>query len=68
LIVLRRPPVPDTFAQRVRTGAKRAAGEAVIRAWETTIELGAIGPDTRRGKRFGQVNPVEVYYKDLVPD
>jgi serine acetyltransferase len=28
-------------------------GELVIRAWETAIELGAIGPDTRRGHRFG---------------
>jgi acetyltransferase-like isoleucine patch superfamily enzyme len=52
--VLRRPPVPDTLVQRWRTGAKRAAGEAVIRAWEAAIELGAIGPDTRRGKRFGR--------------
>ena len=52
--MLRRPPVPETFAQRWRTGVKRAAGEAVIRAWETAIELGAIGPDTRRGKRFGR--------------
>jgi acetyltransferase-like isoleucine patch superfamily enzyme len=52
-LVLSRPPVPDTFAQRCRTGVKRAAGEAVIRAWEAAIELGAIGPDTRRGRRFG---------------
>ena len=28
-------------------------GELVIRSWETAIELGAIGPDTRRGRRFG---------------
>ena len=35
------------------TAVKRAAGEAVIRSWELAIELGAIGPDTRRGKRFG---------------
>lgn len=53
-VVLTRPPVPDTFVQRCRTGAKRAAGEAVIRAWEAAIELGAIGPDTRRGRRFGR--------------
>ena len=25
----------------------------MIRAWESAVELGAIGPDTRRGKRFG---------------
>jgi acetyltransferase-like isoleucine patch superfamily enzyme len=58
--VLTRPPVPDTFVQRCRTGAKRAAGEAVIRAWEAAIELGAIGPDTRRGRRFGRFGPDSV--------
>jgi acetyltransferase-like isoleucine patch superfamily enzyme len=52
--VLERPPVPDTIVQRCRTGVKRAAGEAVIRAWEAAVELGAIGPDTRRGRRFGR--------------
>ena len=53
LAVLERPPLDDSWLQRVRTGAKRAAGEGVIRAWEAAVELGAIGPDTRRGKRFG---------------
>jgi len=52
-LVLHRSVVPDTRRQRVMTAAKRAAGEAVIRGWEKAIELGAIGPDTRRGKRFG---------------
>jgi len=51
--VLERPPVPDTLAQRARTAIKRASGELVIRAWEAAVELGAIGPDTRRGRRFG---------------
>jgi UDP-3-O-[3-hydroxymyristoyl] glucosamine N-acyltransferase len=51
--VFERPPVPDTVVQRMRTGLKRAAGEVVIRTWEAAVELGAIGPDTRRGKRFG---------------
>jgi acetyltransferase-like isoleucine patch superfamily enzyme len=32
---------------------KRAVGEGVIRLWEAAVELGAIGPDTRRGRRFG---------------
>jgi acetyltransferase-like isoleucine patch superfamily enzyme len=45
--------VPDTAIQRARTAAKRACGELVIRAWETAAELGAIGPETRRGRRFG---------------
>lgn len=53
--VFERAPVPDTAVQRLRTGLKRAAGEVVIRAWEAAVELGAIGPDTRRGKRFGAI-------------
>jgi carbonic anhydrase/acetyltransferase-like protein (isoleucine patch superfamily) len=35
------------------TGVKRASGEGVHRAWDLAVELGAIGPDTRRGRRFG---------------
>jgi acetyltransferase-like isoleucine patch superfamily enzyme len=53
--VLDRPAVPDHALQRARTGVKRAAGELVIRAREAAVELGAIGPDTRRGKRFGRL-------------
>ncbi len=33
---------------------KRAAGEGVHQARELAVELGAIGPDTRRGRRFGR--------------
>ncbi len=51
--VLHRDAPPDTAIQRIRAAARRAAGEAVHRAWEQAIELGAIGPDTRRGRRFG---------------
>lgn len=54
-LVFERPPLDDTAFQRLRTGLKRAAGEVVIRAWEGAVELGAIGPDTRRGKRFGHL-------------
>jgi acetyltransferase-like isoleucine patch superfamily enzyme len=54
-VVLERLPLDDGPAQRLRTGAKRALGEGVIRAWEAAVELGAIGPDTRRGKRFGHI-------------
>jgi acetyltransferase-like isoleucine patch superfamily enzyme len=32
---------------------KRAAGHAVQTLWETAVELGAIGPLSRRGRRFG---------------
>lgn len=49
-----RDPVPETPVRRVLTGIKRAAGEGVHRGWELAVELGAIGPDTRRGKRFGR--------------
>jgi len=37
------------------TGLKRASGELVHRGWALAIELGAIGPDTRRGSRFGRL-------------
>ena len=45
--------MPETPFRRALTGLKRASGEVVHRGWELAIELGAIGPDTRRGKRFG---------------
>jgi acetyltransferase-like isoleucine patch superfamily enzyme len=51
--VLERPPVPDTPWHRWAARARWAAGELVHRAWEEVRELGAIGPDTRRGRRFG---------------
>jgi Hexapeptide repeat of succinyl-transferase len=52
--VLERPRHPDTVLHRVRTFAKRAAGEVVQAGWEATIELGAIGPHSRRARRFGR--------------
>ena len=51
--MLHREPHADTALHRARSRVKRAAGEAVRRAWEGAIELGAIGPDDRRGRRFG---------------
>jgi acetyltransferase-like isoleucine patch superfamily enzyme len=53
--VLDRPTLPNTRRQRLRTGVKRAAGDVVLRAWDAAVELGAIGPDTRRGRRFGAI-------------
>ncbi|MGB0114232.1 MAG: acyltransferase [Ilumatobacteraceae bacterium] len=54
--MLERPPIPHGSAvDRFRIGCKRALGELVIRGWESVVELGAIGPDTRRGKRFGGI-------------
>ena len=52
--VLERPRHPDTVLHRVRTFAKRAAGEVVQAGWAATIELGAIGPHSRRARRFGR--------------
>ncbi len=37
------------------TAVKRASSEVVHQGWELALELGAIGPDTRRGKRFGKL-------------
>ena len=52
--MLEREAVPQTALRRLATGVKRASGEVVHRGWELAIELGAIGPDTRRGRRFGR--------------
>lgn len=52
--MLERAPVAVTPVRRLLTGLKRAAGEGVLRGWDLAVELGAIGPDTRRGKRFGR--------------
>jgi carbonic anhydrase/acetyltransferase-like protein (isoleucine patch superfamily) len=51
--VLERQPVPHTRVQQVRTALKRAAGEVVRSGWDLAVEFGAIGPDSRRGRRFG---------------
>jgi acetyltransferase-like isoleucine patch superfamily enzyme len=52
-IVLKRETLPDTAGRRLRTRMRRAAGDAVLRGWELTVELGAIGPSSARGRRFG---------------
>lgn len=51
--MLERTPLPETRRQRLLTAAKRSAAELVQLGWEVIIELGAIGPDSRRGRRFG---------------
>jgi carbonic anhydrase/acetyltransferase-like protein (isoleucine patch superfamily) len=45
--------MPNTARRRVANRAKRAAAELVQSGWELVVELGAIGPTTRRGRRFG---------------
>jgi acetyltransferase-like isoleucine patch superfamily enzyme len=51
--VLKRDPLPDTAGRRLRNRLRRLAAEGVQRGWELTVELGAIGPDSARGRRFG---------------
>jgi Hexapeptide repeat of succinyl-transferase len=52
--VLDRPEVPNTIRRRVRDSAKRLASEAFQSGWDVAVELGAIGPNSRRGRRFGR--------------
>jgi len=51
--VLQRPAAPDTAAHRLLAAAKRGLGEAVHQGWAAAEHVGAIGPGTRRGRRFG---------------
>ena len=51
--VRRDVPPPDLCGPRPRAGASGPAGEVVRWAWDGAVELGAIGPDRRRGRRFG---------------
>jgi acetyltransferase-like isoleucine patch superfamily enzyme len=44
---------PASSSTRAAAGAKRIAGELLHRARETSTAWAAIGPDTRRGRRFG---------------
>jgi acetyltransferase-like isoleucine patch superfamily enzyme len=39
--------------RRLARAARRQANEVIHRCREVVVELGAIGPDTRRGQRFG---------------
>ncbi|MEM8620629.1 MAG: acyltransferase [Actinomycetota bacterium] len=58
--MLERAPLPDTRRQRVLTAAKRAASEVVHAGWDVLTELGAIGPHSRRGRRFGAMGTESV--------
>ena len=52
--MLDRTPQEPTLLNRLRSASKRATGEAVHWAWETAVECAAIGPHSRRGRRFGK--------------
>lgn len=44
---------PDTWAERARTAGRRVGAAVVQRTWETVVDLGALGPSSRRARRFG---------------
>ena len=46
-------PADPGCRDRARGALKRLAAEGVHAAWDEIVELGAIGPDSRRGRRFG---------------
>ena len=52
--VLVRPLPAPSLANRLRGLAKRATGEVVHWAREAAVESAAIGPKSRRGRRFGR--------------
>jgi len=52
-VLQRAPGGPPTARRRLASGARQIASELVNRTWDALVELGAIGPDTRRGRRFG---------------
>ncbi len=52
--VLGREIPPNTALVRVVGAAKRSAGGLISRAHDTAAAWAAIGPDTVRGRRFGQ--------------
>jgi acetyltransferase-like isoleucine patch superfamily enzyme len=53
--VLDRPPIDDGFVQPCAPVLKRGARRRGDPGVGSRVELGAIGPDTRRGKRFGHI-------------
>jgi acetyltransferase-like isoleucine patch superfamily enzyme len=58
--MLRRELRPPNPWDRTRGALKRAGGELVRWAWTGVVELGAIGPDSRQGRRFGAFGPGSV--------
>ena len=53
-LVLHRDDVPNTWSWRIRVAYKRALAEMVQRCWDEVVELGAIGPLSKKGRRFGK--------------
>jgi len=55
--VFDRPEQPQSRATRLAAATKRSVGDLVFSARETATAWAAIGPDTRRGRRFGAFGP-----------
>ena len=53
--VLNRDDPPPRPIDHVRGAVKRGAAEVVQWGWEAVVELGSIGPRSRRGRRFGRL-------------
>jgi acetyltransferase-like isoleucine patch superfamily enzyme len=51
--VFERPEQPQSLATRAAAATKRSVGGLIFSARETATAWAAIGPDTRRGRRFG---------------
>ena len=51
--MLQRDDPPPGPVDHIRGALKRGAAELVQWGWEAVVELGSIGPRTRRGRRFG---------------
>jgi acetyltransferase-like isoleucine patch superfamily enzyme len=51
--VMRRSFDDQSLVARARGAVKRAAMDVVHRAWDGVVELGAIGPESRKGRQFG---------------
>jgi acetyltransferase-like isoleucine patch superfamily enzyme len=51
--VMGREPPPDTVWHRLTGACKRAVGDGIARVYEGITHWAAIGPDSRRARRFG---------------
>jgi acetyltransferase-like isoleucine patch superfamily enzyme len=51
--MLHRDDVPQSMSWRLRVAYKRALAEVVQSGWDHVVELGAIGPLSRKGRKFG---------------
>jgi len=55
--VFDRPEQPQSLGTRIAAATKRSVGDLMFSAREMATAWAAIGPDTRRGRRFGAFGP-----------